>query len=813
MVQLTQPKGAVSKETNKEAIARVYGLKKYQVGYITTSEVISTYTILFDPASQTCWYRGTATGTPTSWTISGDILTLVTSAGTFSLSKASTLDSFKTALSSTTGSTLIGLTQGGTLDETLTWVTPEMYGAVGDGVTNDTVALQTCFSDTLNKGLAVNFQANKTYLITSALDASGVYTIRGNGSTILFNSVPSATTTLIKMGKQKGSLTGLSIAVAQYATSITIPGISAYATPGDLLSLQSSTTRVGASESNYLYGQRCVVKDISGDVVTLMAPILEAFTVTGCTVHRKGSLTVENLNIDLTSLPSTSYLVEGISITGVGITVRGCNIRSSQYGSAGLVIQGCNSQVFGNTISGFLNANGVSSGGRTGYGIYMDCNNSYVYGNHLEGCKHQFTCASRSYVMSGLLVQRNYASSLGQSTSEAVFDLHANVLGKPVFCNNEIFAQRSAFGIRNGYAEIRENYIYSNRPSDTTPALIGLDEYPKVRSIIVADNTLVCDSNIRMFSFAELTSINNIQIKGNVGTIGSLVDQAMNLGSINTFDILDNKLTGMAKIINANRRSSASTQTMFSLIQDLNIQGNRFDCSADDLVTYVFNLYSHANTALDDRLEIKNFTMHDNVINSTDTPIIFDYVKLTGKTTFTLNKLTHTVSSNTTTAPTQTSIGFYNCPIELLIMQSNVMSGRLRYTVKQTQTVSSTDYTVETPKVTFNIDDNYSLGATFENLWTSASYILGDSQYKNSHPIGTYGTTLSFLNATTSPGWGTNGIVDITNNFFQPLSGASVAIGVGFGNHKFIIRNNIMTAAITDASTATYAPSNNITVS
>ncbi|XKX17579.1 tail spike protein [Klebsiella phage phi1_175008] len=812
MVQLTQPKGMVSKETNKEAIARVFGLKKRQVGYLSTSTVVDSYTILYDEDTQTCWYRGSATGTPTSWTIAGSSLSLSTTIGSFTLVPAYSGDFLKSQIASSSGSSMVGLRQGGTLDSTLVWVTPEMYSAVGDGITDDTTALRNCFADTTNKGLAIVFPANKSYLVSGALDASEVRAIVGNGSTLVYKSSPTASTTLIKMGKQKGALTGLNIAVSQYATTITIPGISTYATIGDLLSLQSSTIRVGASESNYLYGQRCVVKSITGDVVTLMAPILEAFTVTGCTIHRKGNLSVENLNIDLTNLPSTTYLVEGISITGVGISVRNCNIRSNQYGSAGLVIQGCNSQIVGNIVSGFLNANGVSSGGRTGYGIYLDCNNTLVQGNHLEGNKHQLTCASRSYVMSGLLVTRNYATSLGQTTSDAVFDLHANVLGKPVFCNNEIFAQRSAFGIRNGSAEIRENYIYSNRPTDTTPALIGLDEYPTIRSLVVADNTLVCDSNIRLLSFAELTSITNLQIKGNVGTIGSLIDQAMNVSSMITVDILDNRLSGMAKIINMNRRSAASTQTMFSLIQDLKIEGNIFDCTVDDLVTYVFNIYSHANTALADRLEVRNLTVKDNKINSTDTPILLDYLRLTGKTEFTANLLTHTVSGNTTTPPTQTSIGFYNSPIESLIVRSNTMSGRLRWTVREIQPLTSVTYAVESPKITFNVEDNTSLGATFENLWTSASIVFGDSQYKNSHPIGVYGTTLAFLNATSSPGWGASGIVDISENFFQPLSGASVAIGVGFGTHKFIIRNNLMTSAITDASTASVPPSNNITV-
>lgn len=87
-MQLTQPKGMVSRETNKEAIARVFGLKKRQVGYLSTSTVIDSYTILYDEGTQTCWYRGQAIGTPNSWTISDDVLLLNTDEGTYSLKKA-----------------------------------------------------------------------------------------------------------------------------------------------------------------------------------------------------------------------------------------------------------------------------------------------------------------------------------------------------------------------------------------------------------------------------------------------------------------------------------------------------------------------------------------------------------------------------------------------------------------------------------------------------------------------------------------------------------------------------------------------------
>lgn len=83
--QFNQSQGSTSRETNKEAIARIFGLKKSQVGYLSTSTPIDSYVILFDKETQTCWYRGTATGTPVSWTVTNKLLNLTTSNGSYVL--------------------------------------------------------------------------------------------------------------------------------------------------------------------------------------------------------------------------------------------------------------------------------------------------------------------------------------------------------------------------------------------------------------------------------------------------------------------------------------------------------------------------------------------------------------------------------------------------------------------------------------------------------------------------------------------------------------------------------------------------------
>lgn len=66
------------------------------------------------------------------------------------------------------------------------YITPEMFGAVGDGVTNDTTAVQSCLSAT---GKVKMFRPGATYLVTSRLNilAQQDTTLYGNGARILRN--------------------------------------------------------------------------------------------------------------------------------------------------------------------------------------------------------------------------------------------------------------------------------------------------------------------------------------------------------------------------------------------------------------------------------------------------------------------------------------------------------------------------------------------------------------------------------------------------------------------------------------------------
>lgn len=110
----TQPTGSTAKKVNKQSIARVTGVKVGDVSYITTTTPVDSYTVLFEPDSQTIWKNVSATGTPVSWSKDGYKLKLVTTTGTYYLASANVAS----GLSEISGSRFIG---------GLGFLSPEMF--------------------------------------------------------------------------------------------------------------------------------------------------------------------------------------------------------------------------------------------------------------------------------------------------------------------------------------------------------------------------------------------------------------------------------------------------------------------------------------------------------------------------------------------------------------------------------------------------------------------------------------------------------------------------------------------------------------
>lgn len=171
---LIQPKGSVAKETNKQSIARTLGINQSAVEYISTDVTIDDYTVLYDASTQTSWFRGSATGTPVSWVVSDDVLTLVTENGSFDL----TIADLRKNLGSTSlpGTSLITGADGATLDQTIKFITPLLRSGSENAEYNYTV-LQAA----ANKNKHLNLPKGDFY-ISQAIQAGKGQIIKGQGN-------------------------------------------------------------------------------------------------------------------------------------------------------------------------------------------------------------------------------------------------------------------------------------------------------------------------------------------------------------------------------------------------------------------------------------------------------------------------------------------------------------------------------------------------------------------------------------------------------------------------------------------------------
>lgn len=687
----------------------------------------------------------------------------------------------------------------------------EMFGAKGDGVTDDRVSLIAAGSSKYSNKLS--FTKNKVYLTTGSITAVNAKIVEGNGATIKMTAAPAANTNVFVMGQQKGTLSGFTLQGDQFARTFTLPGIGAFTEVGDLISLGSDSYRL-QFDNNYYYGQRAIVTAITGDTVTINAGLYEAFQINTVTVHRgKEPLVLENLNIDLLSIPSTPINVQALSITGVNVSVKGCKVQGSSYCAVGLGLQGCIGRVENCLFGGFLNANGTSA--RVGYGIYLDGVDLVVTGNNFYNNKHCVTSASRRYLACGIVIENNHADTVTASNAEAVFDFHYNVVGVPVVQNNHIYAGKAVFNARNGGAKFVNNYIYNNRTdTNSSPGVIAMYECPNVYYLEFSNNYIETSSNVRLLYLGDVNEVKNIIVTNNTGRLGSIFNQAMNIVSMKNMTIENNNFAGMTQIFEMNRRSAASTQFMFALIENVSIFNNTFDLTENGTVgVAAFHIWCHANTTVANKLKMKNFSFKNNKVFSKDTPILIEFINGQGNFEITENTFDHAVSSSTVSAPTNNTMDIQQSNFSFISIVGNTAPGRIRFGIVDTQKTGSTAYPAEDVVITFAVNNNKAAGVFFDCMAATIDrrVTFGYSQIKNNLLVNPYGTTIGFTSTFTNMGWNGGGVVDISGNALYPTTGASVGISLGFRVHRIAISYNTMSAAINDTATQ-YSVTGNVIV-
>jgi len=170
------------------------------------------------------------------------------------------------------------------------------YGAVGDGTTNDTTAMQAAITAVATTGQGLYIPAG-TYKITSALTSTGHLNMFGDGdkSIIDFSSA-----TLAGSGiTVSGSITAIQNITSASAGNLTVTFASAPSlVAGDVFCI-SSTDLWNTIRSYYYAGEWCECRGTSGSNALLSNPLYDSYTAANVTVYKLNSKAVSFKNLRL----------------------------------------------------------------------------------------------------------------------------------------------------------------------------------------------------------------------------------------------------------------------------------------------------------------------------------------------------------------------------------------------------------------------------------------------------------------------------------------------------------------------------------
>lgn len=168
--------------------------------------------------------------------------------------------------------------------ELLPFITPEMFGAIGDGVADDSAAITAAIEAAA--GIPVVFDANATYLVEEGVDVSDTSVIIvGSGATVVQNGDVYAFKIVVPYGAQVDitaittdsiDLSGGTAGVSQ-VSKITAPGHTLVA--GDMVKVIGDNLISGpVTTDNERVGEFARVSLVNGDDLWLYSVLLETYS-------------------------------------------------------------------------------------------------------------------------------------------------------------------------------------------------------------------------------------------------------------------------------------------------------------------------------------------------------------------------------------------------------------------------------------------------------------------------------------------------------------------------------------------------------
>lgn len=610
-------------------------------------------------------------------------------------------------------------------------VTPEHFGAVGDGVTDDSAAINAA-SAAVEKGGNLVFAKNKTYLAGSIIRIETAGKVDLNGSTLKASAA--LVDQLVFYGEDKATYNAITpFTITLNADRFTIPtGVALVS--GDVVQLRSNTVRVTGNN----HGLMATVVSVSGGVAIINANAYSTFQVDEIRVS-EGFARMEICNgiFDFTAAPNVVQWTEALLIRGSNAVVKNCIFLGNAF--AGIA---CRVFADGATIEGcqaydWLNTQGIDGGGRVGYGFAAYGNNTVIRSCQTYNCKHGYIAGDRNIVAVNVVYEDCYGAEnpgAGSGVYSSTFDFHYNVAGRAEIRNCRSVSYSNAMTLRcpaakvvggtfiqiasgplvqtyeGPFANIQfEGVAYRLGASGSTFLQITSDSFAAVTGI---ENVTFseCRSLGSFGGFIEVTRVSdleNIVIEGCDISCERLI--RVDAGTINGMIVRNNKINASVYFL----RVSLAGGTEFA--HDVRVSGNeivRFASSGSNLI--------YLTSTAAGRLQMNRLSIKDNSIvhgvDDTATSYSINAEKIDASR--------FELSNNRIERGTFRCAAVNGCQIIGGLINGQILDGDMLVTNSAGATV------LTAVSVLGNIGENYSVSTTGAGV-TKSRYVTGDNNFSS----------------------------------------------------------------------------------
>lgn len=351
------------------------------------------------------------------------------------------------------------------------------FGAVGDGTTDDTAAIQAAITYVGGAGGGIlSFDRGKTYKISSALTcAYSNVTLAGNSATLNGSAIAAASAYdqiyALKIEGSIGSAVACTADVSEGAVSLSMASTASFAA-GDMLFVYSNETYPPSTTSNDKCGALHRVRSItSGTALALMDGVFFAMTAAGGLSVKKVS-TVSNVVVD-----SLNVVMGGVNKVHCGIRIKyaenvqlvNCSTRDTEdCGVRTDTVYG--GEIIGGSFSGATSPDAGTSGVTTvtGYGINPGTatREFKVEKASFRNCRHA-VAGGGSYPAIAVTIARNLVAGNRSAAYPASYslDCHEDCLYW-IFDGNHVSGETSTTGsggiLVRGQKTLVVNNVISN---------------------------------------------------------------------------------------------------------------------------------------------------------------------------------------------------------------------------------------------------------------------------------------------------------------------------------------------------------------